>query len=388
VAPTIVAITSTINPVGGAEKVLLVLLRGFSQYLGADIEIVSHLPSDAQVPWVYRCSLRRPGESAGVRMILRLRAVLLTLQPGTILFPFQIRSNILTAIANRSLPLSRRLRVVANDRVSIDALFERMRREPGGTLRALIFRFLARWAYRRSDAIVCNSEANAAFVRMFLAGHGPPVATIYNPVLAARLTVAFPERERLQLAARPLLTAHGRLALDQKGWDTLLESFALVRQAVPGVRLRLVGDGPDRNAILRQASRLGVKDALELTGFAFEPYSLIEEGDIYVLPSRWEGLPNALLEAMALGLPVVATDCPTGPREILEGGEHGVLVPVDDVPTLAAALVSLLRDDERRSLLASRARRRALDFDLGSAVARYSALFANLVNAPEPKRGR
>ena len=381
-APRIVAVTSTIEPVGGAEKVLLLLLKGFADILGADIDVVTHLPSDTKIPWTHRCALRELGEPVGPQMLFRLRSILSTFPRGTVLFPFQIRSNILAIMANRSLPRSQRLSVIANDRVSIESLLHGMREEPGGFVRAHSLRVLAHWAYRNADAIVCNSDANSASVRRFIGRSSPPITTIYNPVLADHLAVAFPDRDRSQLPANPLVTAHGRLALPQKGWDLLLRSFSLARQAIPGIRLRIVGDGPARETILRLAAQLSVEGALELTGFTSNPFPLIEQGDVYVLPSRWEGLPNSLLEAMALGLPVVAADCPTGPREILEGGRHGVLVPVDDVAALAASLVDLLSNSERRATLASLARTRALDFDVESAVARYRAVFSNLSEGP------
>ena len=125
---------------------------------------------------------------------------------------------------------------------------------------------------------------------------------------------------------------------------------------------------------------LGLTDAVELPGFSADPLAAIEDGDVYVLPSRFEGLPNALLEAIAVGLPAIAADCPTGPAEILsaEAGA-GLLFPVDDLEALVSHLRGLLGDGGRRAALAAGARRRALDFAPAVATDAYAAIFRRIL---------
>ena len=124
---------------------------------------------------------------------------------------------------------------------------------------------------------------------------------------------------------------------------------------------------------------MGIEASCEFPGFLSDPISAIEDADIYVLPSRWEGLPNALLEAIAVGLPVVATRCPTGPEEILENGQVGRLVEVDDVAAMAKNVLDLIGDSDERQRLGQRARSRALDFGLDVSLAAYRAVFEQVV---------
>ena len=117
-----------------------------------------------------------------------------------------------------------------------------------------------------------------------------------------------------------------------------------------------------------------------MPGFSADPWAAIEEGDIYVLPSRFEGLPNSLLEAIAIGLPSIAADCPTGPSEILDPVDQvGALFPVDDVEALTHQLQRLIADGSLRDRMARSARRRALDFSPEVNTAAYGALFQRIL---------
>jgi glycosyltransferase involved in cell wall biosynthesis len=228
--------------------------------------------------------------------------------------------------------------------------------------------------------VVCNALANAEQVRQFVGATSPPIDAIYNPLDAVGIQRRFPQRDRSQwLDSAPLVTAHGRLG-HQKGWDVLLRAFERVLAEVPEARLRIVGEGPERGELERLAAELGLQGHCELPGFSSDPIAAIEEGDVYVLPSRWEGLPNSLLEAIGAGLPAVAADCPTGPLEILgRDGEFGLLVGVEAVDELANALLRLLGDAALRVRLAAGARRRALDFTLEKNVMAYRPILSQLV---------
>jgi glycosyltransferase involved in cell wall biosynthesis len=122
---------------------------------------------------------------------------------------------------------------------------------------------------------------------------------------------------------------------------TLVRAFALVRAERP-CTLVILGEGERRAAVVAEARRLGVADDVTLPGFVPNPYPHFRRAAAFVLSSRWEGLPTALIEALALGVPVVSTDCDAGPREILGDGRYGALVPVGDARALAAAILSTL----------------------------------------------
>src|SRR5262249_54928217 len=152
--------------------------------------------------------------------------------------------------------------------------------------------------------------------------------------------------------ADPVIVHVGRFSY-AKDHDTLLRAFALLRQRRTAT-LMLVGGGEDEARVRAMTASLGLAGDVIFTGFTRNPYRLLTPATISVLTSRFEGLPNALVEAMALGVPIVSTACQYGPIEVLGNGEYGVLAPVGDAAAVAAALESLLDDPGRRRELAAR----------------------------------
>jgi glycosyltransferase involved in cell wall biosynthesis len=134
----------------------------------------------------------------------------------------------------------------------------------------------------------------------------------------------------------PVVLAVGRLT-KQKDFPLLIRAFAQVCQK-RRARLIILGEGPDRPLLEAQVSELGLEDEVALPGFVENPYAYMSRAALYVLSSQWEGLPTVLIEALYCGAPVVATDCPSGPREILANGRYGALVPMGDVSALAQAI--------------------------------------------------
>ena len=156
----------------------------------------------------------------------------------------------------------------------------------------------------------------------------------------------------------------------------LLTAFQLVIQKIPA-RLMILGEGPERENLQSHLSALGLTDIASLHGFAHNPYAWMRHCAVFVLSSRHEGLPGALIEAMACGSPVVATDCPHGPADILAQGQWGRLVPVDDAPALANAMVATLQSAQNPNVAL-----RASTFNLSNAVDAYQAV----LHLKEPPR--
>jgi len=140
----------------------------------------------------------------------------------------------------------------------------------------------------------------------------------------------------------PVLVAVGRLQM-QKDYPTLLHAFAKVRKNRP-VRLLILGEGKERVPLEELIKELGLEQDISLPGFVMNPYAYMARASLFVLSSRWEGLPTVLIEALCCGTPVVSTDCPSGPREILRDGQYGQLVPVGDVDELARAIEATLKN--------------------------------------------
>ena len=197
--------------------------------------------------------------------------------------------------------------------------------------------------YPHVDQIVAVSEGVAADVRAITGLDRDRVSVVHNPVWTPRLEAL--AREPLTHpwftdSGAPVLLGAGRLTR-QKDFATLLRAFARVRAGRP-CRLVILGEGQLRQSLAALAHELGVTSDVDLPGFVANPYAYMVRAQLFVLSSAWEGSPNVLTEALALGTPVVATDCPSGPREILDGGRYGELVPVGDAPALAAAIASTL----------------------------------------------
>jgi glycosyltransferase involved in cell wall biosynthesis len=152
--------------------------------------------------------------------------------------------------------------------------------------------------------------------------------------------------------------AAGRLVWE-KGFDVLLEGFALAcNEMGQPCELLVLGEGPRRQELNERARALAIHDQVCFAGFVDNPYPVLASADVFVHPARWEGFGVVVAEAMALGVPIIATACPGGPKDILDGGRAGILVPPEHPQELAHALVRVLQDFAFRTRLASLAKER------------------------------
>jgi glycosyltransferase involved in cell wall biosynthesis len=199
--------------------------------------------------------------------------------------------------------------------------------------------FLIRHFYGWADAIVAISGGVAddvARVTRIPRGH---IQVIYNPVVTPgfRKKAEAPlEHPWFEAGGPPVLLGVGRLC-PQKDFSTLIQAFAQARKE-RSARLLILGEGRDRPALEAMVRELGLEQDVALPGFIENPYPYMVRASLFVLSSRWEGLGNVLVEAMYCGVPLVATDCPHGPREILVDGKYGTLIPVGDAGALARAI--------------------------------------------------
>jgi glycosyltransferase involved in cell wall biosynthesis len=169
------------------------------------------------------------------------------------------------------------------------------------------------------------------------------MTTIYNPAVSEEIFINASksvDHPWFDEGEPPVIIGVGRLS-SQKDFVTLISAFSKARLQRK-MRLMILGDGPDWELLKDYVHKLGVGEDVHFSGFIKNPYPYIRAASLFVLSSRWEGFGNALVEAMALGVAVISTDCQSGPREILENGRWGSLVPVGDIEALSKAILSQL----------------------------------------------
>lgn len=216
---------------------------------------------------------------------------------------------------------------------------------------------LARTIYPLADLVIAPSEGVAKDLIGIVGVSKQKIQILHNPTLDSEFDGKLQEPANHPFFAEgstPVFTACGRLG-PEKGYDTLLRAFGKVSEKYPQAKLIVMGEGPLRSELQDMASAIGVADKIDFAGYVDNPLPTINRSDVFVLPSRWEGLPNALIQALGCGTTPVATDCPSGPREILENGRYGFLVPVDDVDALASDMIRAWQSPKRRELLMLRA---------------------------------
>lgn len=234
-------------------------------------------------------------------------------------------------------------------------------------LRGRVVPWFMRRVYPWAHEVVAVSQGVADDLVQSIGISSNKVRTIYNPVVNNELQEKAKEQINhhwFDVDASPVILGVGRLT-KQKDFNTLIQAFARIFAKRP-VRLLLLGEGDLRNELERTVLELGLGQSVSFLGFVSNPYAYMSRASVFVLSSRWEGLPGALIQAMACGTPVVSTDCPSGPREILENGKWGRLVPVGDADALALAIEQTL--DQSTS---PQVEHRARDFGEDQAVKEY-----------------
>jgi glycosyltransferase involved in cell wall biosynthesis len=320
---------------GGGQRVFLELARQFVASghrvdivsLTGDGELVAELPSGIG----YR-PLVNGRAHGGIRLVLKALPALThyfrEAQPDAILSSMT-GANLLTVLARSR--AGWRGRLVLREAASLSNTSGRMTR---GLMRVI---------YPHADALLAVSGGVANDLERL--GLDPSIIqVIHNPVDVERVrALAAQQAEPLpSFCDTPYIISIGRLTT-QKDHGTLLRAYeaSALRQTH---RLIIVGEGKQRQPLAELVRKLGIEDRVELAGSIVNPYPILAGAALHVLSSRWEGYPNVLLEALALGVPVVATDCPAGPRELLRDGRYGRLAPVGDHVALARAMDDELRD--------------------------------------------
>ena len=351
---------------GGAERVMLTLAKGFlDKGLRVDLVLVA-----AEGPYLEQVP-------QGVRIIdLRSKRSLASL-PGLIRYMRSERpqamlstlthTNILALWARRLARIQLRLVVRQSENPSLGL-------ENLPALRALRYRKILKWSYSWADGIAVVSQGvGEELVKSFKLNRDL-VTIVYNPVVTNDLTqkslmpVAHPWFQNTGL---PIVLSAGRLAWE-KDFSTLIRAFKLVRQEIPA-KLVILGEGEERQKLTNLIEELDLKEDVDLPGFVLNPYPYMAHSSVFVLSSKYEGLPNVLIQAMAVGTPVIATDCKSGPEEILEKGKYGGLVPVGDHDIMSREILKVLNNYETYKQKISQIINRANLYNADNIINKYLA---------------
>lgn len=351
---------------GGAERVLTTLLAASGPWrdrCDIHLALLDDEPRAYSVPdWVTTTQL--DARHRLLPSLLQLRSLVDRLSPDVSL-SFLTRANVANAVtmAGRGKPW------LISERVNTSAHL-------GSGAGALAAKAMVRLAYPRATQVIAVSRGVAADLVANFGVAEERVCAIANPIDHARIAQLAGEPPSFRPSG-PYIVAAGRL-VPNKNFALLLEAFS--RAALPS-RLLILGEGPERAALEAQAHALGIADRVDMPGFVDNPFALLARAELFAMPSNAEGFPNGLVEAMACDLPVVATNCASGPSEILANlpreqvrgmmrVEAGALVPTDDAQAFADAL-RIVHDPAQRSACSAAARQRSLAYGVEQATAAY-----------------
>lgn len=342
---------------GGAQRVAALLASEWAKS-GARVSIITYEAPQTALFFdvsdkVEMKQLDLQGESGGLVCALRanfqrvraVRAALKALKPDVVL-SFLADMTVTSVLATKGLNIP----VIACERTDPNVY-------PSG----IIWRYLRDLAYARCASIVCQTERAA----MFFKKNGNAIVIpnpVVNPDTLAETDISVPERA--------FIASMGRLSRE-KGHDVLIDAFSRLATDFPDLDLLIIGEGAERQNLESQIERLSLKGRIHLPGTSKHPFSTLKKAQLFVLPSRFEGFPNALCEAMALGLPCVATSAAQG---VIRDKENGVLVLSEDSAAQAEAMRTLLSDPELSQNLGREAQNILKEFSLTSVLKQWDAV--------------
>ncbi|CAM4411274.1 glycosyltransferase [Paenibacillus tarimensis] len=356
---------------GGAERVVVHLLRHMNRdniklgliALKLEGPYVSHLPDDAEI---VDLGTRRVRHSIG-KLIKELNRM----QPDVVVSTLGHLNVALLALRPF---LKNKPKIVLRE---ANAPSFAMRKGKGGVK---LYRTLYRMFYPKADRVIALSRGMADDLLSFSRMPKDKISIIHNPVVTEEIKRQADEpldhpwlREKGAGRELPVCISVGRL-VEQKNYDMLLRSFAKAVRQTPA-RLIILGEGPKREHLTALIKELGLEDKVELAGFTGNPYAYMARADLFVMSSSFEGMPNVLLEALAVGLPAVATDC-IGVPDVLDDGRYGTMIPVGAEDALAEAIVNALQ--QQTADIGDRQRERAKQFHIEKIAGEYRQLLTSV----------
>ncbi len=351
---------------GGAERVLTILANTWASK-GWEVTIISlnnqswdsFYELDARIRWARLGLLKEAANPLvglwnNVQRVQELRKAIYQSSPQ-IVISFIDTMNVLALAAGRGLDIP----VVISERS-----------DPAKHPIGAVWNRLRKWTYPSASRLVAQSQAAQVSFKPLL---GEKVCIIPNPILPLPEVLG----ETPFLVHRPVVLNAGRLSRE-KGCDLLIRAFARLSNRYPDWNLLILGEGPQRKELEALVADLGIQERISLPGRVKNPYDYFRKADLFVLPSRYEGLPNALCEAMACGMAVVAANCSPGVAEVIQDGVNGVLVEPENVDSLAEAMDQLMGDQAHRASLGKQASLSVEPYQLNSVMVLWEDLVREL----------
>ena len=333
---------------------------------GMSIDMVCFAPVNPRelVPWLdSRIKIYNLGVASKIIQAVRLARYLKKATPRSLLCAGH-RANLIACWAHRLFGIKAKIFLGVHNTYSMEI-------KELSCLRRYFRRRSIKKMYPLAHRILCVSKGVADDLAGIMGVDRSQLNVIYNPIVTQDFEqkAALPvEHPWFQKSKQPVIMGAGRLTR-QKDFPTLIKAFAIVSSSVP-CRLVILGEGDDRLSLQDLIRNLRLDDRVDLSGFVDNLPSYMKRARLFVLSSAWEGFGNVLVEAMSVGTPVVSTDCPNGPREILENGALGALVPTGEPEKLADAILDALRSKPNPDFL----RRRAQEFSVEVAAKKHLQL--------------
>lgn len=345
---------------GGAERVMVLLANGLiEEGLDVDLLVVNTNKGAHAAALSEKVNLIDFKKSRTLAALPEMVRYLKKNRPRVMISALDY-ANVVTLVARRLAGASTKLIITEHNTLSVASQ---------GDFRGMgrILPWLMKLTYPWADQILAVSQGVADDLANKLNIKRSKIAVAYNPVVTEQLSMLSAQEVQWpwpRVEGTPFILATGRLAA-AKDFSTLLKAFSILRKKRPA-KLLILGEGEERGMLEQKIAQYELGEDVALPGFVSNPYAWMASADLFVMSSRWEGLPTVLIEAMACGAPVVSTDCPSGPAEILENGKWGRLVAVGDGAALAEAMDASILDADRHPGLA-----RAQDFSVKKSVLKY-----------------
>ena len=325
---------------GGAERIMANLANGFAERgIATDLVLVQ-----AKGPYLSQISSKvNVVDLKAPRTLFSLKALLRYIHSSkpTVIISALNYTNLVAVWAKRFARTPVKVLITIHNQLTVPRVEKASNKE---RLVTSLMRPFFPWA----DKIIAVSDGVADDAADAIGLKRNTITTVYNPVVSAEMLSKGKENPRHPWLAEgqpPVVLAIGRF-YEQKDFPTLLRAFSQARRTRT-CRLIILGEGPMRSDLEHLVDELDIKDSVDLPGFVNNPYAYLARAQVFALSSKWEGLPTVLIEALAFGKSIVATNCKSGPEEILMGGKYGRLVPVSDPEAFAQALDDALSQSEK-----------------------------------------